>query len=82
MFSGGIEIEQWHELGRQPRKMVKHSQTIRRLLPIECVWPFCGVGASRVNLQIASTWENKVLDMNSVDSYVSLNYLVVYLEFQ
>ena len=37
MFSGGIEIEQWHELGRQTRKMVKHSQTIRRLLPIECV---------------------------------------------
>ena len=37
MFSGAIEIEQWHEMGRQPHKMVKHFQTIRRLLPIESV---------------------------------------------
>ena len=33
---------------RQPRKMVKHTQTIRRQFAdelFECVWPFCGVGA-------------------------------------
>ena len=33
---------------RQPHKMVKHTQTIRRLTGdemFECVWPFCGVGA-------------------------------------
>ena len=32
----------------QPHKMVKHTQTICRLLAdelFECVWPFCGVGA-------------------------------------
>ena len=28
---------------RQPHKMVKHTQTIRRQL--ECVWPLCGIGA-------------------------------------
>ena len=31
---------------RQPHKMVKHTQTIQLF---ECVWPFCGVGAWRVN---------------------------------
>ena len=33
---------------RQHRKMVKHTQTIRRQKPnncFECGWPFCGVGA-------------------------------------
>ena len=32
---------------RQPHKMVKHTQTIRRQFPdelFECVWPFCGGG--------------------------------------
>ena len=32
--------------------MVKHSQTIRRQIAdelFECVWPFCGIGAERVN---------------------------------
>ena len=34
---------------RQPNKMVKHTQTIRRQQSatvdelFECVWPFCGV---------------------------------------
>ena len=38
-------------LKRQPHKMVKHTQTIRRLLPtvadelFECAGPFCWVGA-------------------------------------
>ena len=33
---------------RQPHKMVKHTQTIRRQFAdelFECVWPFFGVGA-------------------------------------
>ena len=33
---------------RQPHKMVKHIQSIRRLSAdelFECVWPCCGVGA-------------------------------------
>ena len=32
----------------QPRKMVKHTQTIRQQIAdelFECVWPFCGFGA-------------------------------------
>ena len=32
--------------------MVKHTQTIRGQFAnelIECVWPFCGIGAERVN---------------------------------
>ena len=36
---------------RQPHKMAKHTQAIRRLLPkelCECVWPFCGAGAWRL----------------------------------
>ena len=36
---------------RQPHKMAKHTQAIRRLLPkelFECVWPFCGAGAWRL----------------------------------
>ena len=34
--------------------MVKHTQAIRREIVdelFECVWPFCGVGAYRVNKQ-------------------------------
>ena len=33
---------------RQPHKIVKQTQPIRRLLPtncFECIWPFCGIGA-------------------------------------
>ena len=32
--------------------MVKHSQTIRQQIAdelLECVWPFCEIGAKRVN---------------------------------
>ena len=32
--------------------MVKHTQTISRQIAnelFECVWPFCGIGACRVN---------------------------------
>ena len=32
--------------------MVKHTQTIRRQFPnelFECVWPFCWIGAEKVN---------------------------------
>ena len=38
---------------RQYHKMVKHTQTIRWQIAdelFECVWPFCGIGAERVNL--------------------------------
>ena len=34
--------------------MVKHTQTIRREFGnewFECVWPFCGIGAYRVNIE-------------------------------
>ena len=31
----------------QPNKMVKPTQTICRLL-LECVWPFCDVGAQKI----------------------------------
>ena len=37
----------------QPNKMVKHTQTIRRQFAdefFECVWPFCGICAERVNI--------------------------------
>ena len=37
---------------RQPHKVVKHTQTIRRQIAdelFEYVWPFLGVGAKRVN---------------------------------
>ena len=33
--------------------MAKHTQTIRRQIGdelFECIWPFCGIGAYRVNL--------------------------------
>ena len=33
--------------------MVKHTQTIRRQIAddlFECVWPFYGIGAKRVNI--------------------------------
>ena len=34
--------------------MAKHTQTIRQQIAeelFECVWPFCEIGAERVNLQ-------------------------------
>ena len=37
---------------RQPHKMVKHTQTIRRQIADECfeyIWQFYGLGAYRVN---------------------------------
>ena len=37
---------------RQSHKMVKHTQTVCQQIGdelFECVWPFCGVGAERVN---------------------------------
>ena len=36
---------------RQPHKMIKHTQTIHRQFAKELlsVWPFCGIGAQRVN---------------------------------
>ena len=37
---------------RQSHKMVQHTQTIRRQFVdelFECVWPFCEIGAKRVN---------------------------------
>ena len=40
---------------RQPHKMVKHTQTIRRLTAdefFEYVWPFCGIGAERVKINL------------------------------
>ena len=40
---------------RQPQKMVKQTQTIRRQTAdefFECVWPFCGVGALMVKLKV------------------------------
>ena len=44
--------------------MVKHTQTIRRLLAdelFENVWPFCGVGAERVNFDTLSSLINYLL---------------------
>ena len=41
----------WTFKGRFHKK-VKHTQTIRRQIAyklFECVWPFCGIGAYRVN---------------------------------
>ena len=38
---------------RQSHKMAKHSQTIRWQIAdelFECVWPFCKIGAERVNI--------------------------------
>ena len=38
----------WYPFKRQPHKMVKHTQTIRRQAAdelFERVWPFCGVDA-------------------------------------
>ena len=38
-------------LQRQPRKIVKHTQTIHRKIDdelLECVWPFSGVGANKI----------------------------------
>ena len=37
-----------NSLKRESHKMVKHTQTIRRPLDdelLECVWPFCEIGA-------------------------------------
>ena len=37
--------------------MVKHTQTIRRQIAnelFECVWPFCEIGAERVNMFLTS----------------------------
>ena len=37
---------------RQSHKMVKHTKTIRLQFDnelFECVWPFCEIGAQRVN---------------------------------
>ena len=37
--------------------MVKHTQTIRRQFAdklFECVWPFCSVGAQRVNPYVSA----------------------------
>ena len=47
---------------RQPHKMVNYTPTI--LLQIadklfECVWPFCGVGAWRVNAFVLDVRFNK-----------------------
>ena len=40
--------EKLYPFKRQPHKMFKHTQKIRRQIAdelFECVWPFCGVGA-------------------------------------
>ena len=39
--------------------MVKHTQTIRWQIPdelFECVWPFCEIGAKRVNARLSVWW--------------------------
>ena len=49
--------------------MVKHTQTIRRLLPRNCfesVWPFCEVGAERVK-----TWSSKSSKWQRIESIAS-----------
>ena len=46
--------------------MVKHTQTIRRVLPdklFECVLPFCGVGDERVNFDTLSSLINCLQDI-------------------
>ena len=51
---------------RQPQKIVKHIQTIRRVLPtncFECVWPFCGVGS----LKCDKIWTNFYIYGNIFD---------------
>ena len=38
--------------------MIKHTQTIRRQIAdelFECVWPFCGIGSSRVKSQMEAS---------------------------
>ena len=43
-----VQVQIAQPFMRQPHKMAKHTQTIRRLLAnelFECVWPLCGVGA-------------------------------------
>ena len=42
--------------------MVKHTQTISRQIAdelLECVWPFCGVGAWRVNNWLSASFFRK-----------------------
>ena len=42
--------------------MVKHNQTIRRQIAdelFECVWPFCEIGAKRVNRMISRVANDK-----------------------
>ena len=46
-------------LFNQFHKMVKHTQTIRWQFAnelFECVWPFCGIGASRVKWDKSKQW--------------------------
>ena len=46
--------------------MVKYTQTIRRQIPnelFECVWPFCEIGAKRVNwINTATVFMNTATD--------------------
>ena len=54
--------------------MVKHTQTIRRQFADElfaCVWPFCGIGAYRVNgyiVDINLTFGNGSFPNNVISS--------------
>ena len=57
--------------------MVKHTQTIRRQIAdelFECVWPFCEIGAKRVNGQGCYKDEKKLC---TIPYYYYLNINII-----
>ena len=66
--------------------MAKHTQTIRRQFAddlFECVWPFCGIGAWKVNKDMLSTkglpvYRNK-WPKNNIQSYYEKVFFIFFL---
>ena len=58
--------------------MVKHTQTIRRQIAdklFECVWPFCGIGAWRVNIVLKYYKQGQYLfDATFIDWKARIEY--------
>ena len=63
-----ISLSLYSTFKLQPDKMVKQTQTIRRQFAnelFEYVWPFCEVGASKVNLHLAYLKITKFLHLET-----------------
>ena len=82
-----------NNIERQPHKMVKHTQAIRRLLGdelFECVWPFCvGLAFKRLNsithhtsLTKSAQWVSLIFFRGNLDiGWSQMRYACIWFSF-